>query len=123
MNEPAEVLVIDGDSSIRSLLEAVVHLLPRRAVTAADGRSALTLLASHPFEAVVLDLILPEVSGAEVLQFLAKRSPELLAHTIIVTTMPEKQCSKIAETRACAAVLRKPFSLGELQAALRSCCP
>lgn len=122
MSDPGEVLVVDGDASIRSLLEAVVRMLPRRAVAAADGRSALALLSAHAFDAVVLDLILPEVSGAEVLRFLSGHAPALLARTVVVTTLPAARCLEIAETGACAAVLRKPFSLDELQSALRSCC-
>lgn len=122
MQEPGAVLVVDGDASIRSLLEVVVRMLARRPVAAADGRSAMELLAAHAFDAVVLDLVLPEVSGAEVLHFLASRAPELLGKTVIVTTLPPARCAAIEETHACAAVLRKPFSLDELQSALRSCC-
>jgi CheY-like chemotaxis protein len=122
MPHSGEVLVVDGDASIRSLLEVVVRMLPRRAVVAADGRSALALLATHSFEAMVLDLILPEVSGAVVLQFVARNAPGLLSHTVVVTTLPPSQWSRLAETLSCAAVLPKPFSLDELQTALRSCC-
>lgn len=120
MNDASEVLVVDGDAAIRSLLEAVVRLLPSRAVAAGDGRSAIALLETRSFDALVLDLILPELSGEEVLKFVASRVPELLRRTVIVTTMPPTIWSRCAEVRSCAAVLRKPFSLDELQTALRS---
>jgi two-component system response regulator MprA len=122
MYQPGEVLVVDGDASIRSLLEVVVRMLPRRPVVAVDGRSAVALLAHHTFDALVLDLILPELSGFEVLRFVAERAPELLARTIVLTTVPESRWGTVEETHACAAVLRKPFSLDELQSALRVCC-
>jgi CheY-like chemotaxis protein len=89
---------------------------------AADGRSAVALLATHSFDALVLDLILPEISGSDVLQFVARNAPELLARTIVITTLPASRWTALDETRACAAVLRKPFSLDELQTALHSCC-
>ena len=122
MSDAGDVLVVDGDASIRNLLEVVVRMLPRRAVAAADGRSAVALLSSHTFDALVLDLILPEMSGAEVLRFVAAHAPDLLPRTVVVTTLPENGWSGIDEVRSCAAVLHKPFSLDELQTALRSCC-
>ena len=122
MPDPAEVLVANGDASIRGLLEVVVRMLPRRAVLVADGRSAIALLSEHSFDALVLDLVLPETSGLDVLRFLGENAPDLLAHTIVLTTEPESRWSQLEDTRTCAAVLRKPFVLDELQTALRSCC-
>ncbi len=122
MVDPGEVLVVDGDASIRSLLEVLVRMVPRRAVIARDGRSAVALLGSHTFDAVVLDLILPEMSGVEVLDHLAAQAPELLRRTIVLTTLPESRWSAIGHTAACAAVLRKPFALDDLVAVLRACC-
>jgi DNA-binding NtrC family response regulator len=122
MNVTGAVLIVDGDASVRSLLEVVVRMLPKRAVVAEDGRKALELLESQTFDAVVLELVLPELSGADVLAHVAARTPELLPHTVIVTTAPESVWSAVRETRACAAVLRKPFALEELRLALRDCC-
>jgi len=122
MSLSGEVLVVDGDPSIRSLLEVVVRMLPRRPVVAADGRSAIALLSTHAFQALVLDLVLPELSGEDVLRFLAEKSPDLLQRTIVLTTVPESRWSHLAEARACAVVLRKPFSLDDLRNALRWCC-
>ena len=119
MSLSGEVLVVDGDASIRSLLEVVVRMLPRRPVVAADGRSAVALLTAHSFDALVLDLVLPELSGMEVLTFVKTHAPELLSRTVVVTTLPESQWSA---ARSCAGVLRKPFAIDELQTLLRSCC-
>jgi CheY-like chemotaxis protein len=121
MLNPGEVLVVDGDASIRSLLEVVVRMLPRRPVVAADGRSAVALLSTHAFDAIVLELILPEMSGRDVLRYVAQNMPALLKRTIIITTLPERRWSAWDEPRACSAILRKPFAIEELQSALRAC--
>lgn len=116
---PGEVLIVDADASIRGLLCALVQRIPRRPVTAADGKQALDLLRQRRFDAVVLDLLVPEVSGRDVLASLATSSPDLLPKVVVLTTgrwMPP------AELGGIAAVLRKPFAIDELLAALSTCC-
>ena len=61
------VLVVDDDQSLLTLLEVVLgHDFDLR--TAADGGQALTHLASGTVDAVVLDIMMPEVDGFEVLR-------------------------------------------------------
>lgn len=122
METTGEVLVADGDPSIRHLLEVVARMVPRRAVAAADGKSALALLESRPFDAVVLDLMLPELSGSALLEHIERERPELLPRVIVLTTAPPEVWQRCPQTAAVAAVLRKPFALDVLQKLLRSCC-
>lgn len=117
-----EVLVADGDESIRSLLEVVVRMLPKKPILAADGRSAMELLSSRSFDAVVMDLMLPELSGADVLMWMSRTDPNLLPRCVVVTTEPEQRWKRYRETASVAAVLRKPFSIDDLQGNLRLCC-
>jgi DNA-binding NtrC family response regulator len=91
-------------------------------VLAADGRSAISLLDKRAFDAVVIELVLPEVSGAMVLEDMELHHPQQLRHTVIVTTAPESGWRSCPQTRSVAAVLRKPFALDALQMALRKCC-
>jgi len=122
METTGEVLVADGDPSIRHLLEVVVRQVPRRAVAAGDGNSALALLADRSFDAVVIDLSLPVVSGATVLERISRDRPELLPRVVLLTTAPPSVWEQCPQVKSIAAVLRKPFALDELQKALRDCC-
>ena len=122
METTGEVLIADGDPSIRHLLATIVRRLPRRPVDAGDGRSALALLATHSFDAVILELVLPEIAGTDVLAYLERERPEMLAHVIVVTTVPRKEWAGCAQMRAVGATLPKPFALEELQNALHRCC-
>jgi CheY-like chemotaxis protein len=122
METTGEVLVADGDPSIRHLLEVVVRMIPRRAVAAGDGKSALAFLSSRSFDAVVLDLILPEISGTSVLEQIECEHPELLPRVVVVTTVPPSVWQRCPQTASVAAVLRKPFALDALQQILRACC-
>lgn len=113
------VLVADGDAAIRSLLAAVVQRMNLRPVMAPDGNAARELLATRDFEAAVIDLLLPDLSSQKVVDYLAQEKPELAARTIVITTAPVKDAQNC---NGVAAVLRKPFALDDLTAALRRCC-
>jgi CheY-like chemotaxis protein len=117
-----EVLIVDGDPAVRRLLEVVVQTLPRKAVLAADGRRAIALLGGRTFDAVVMDLALPDGAGPRVLEEMESRRPEQLRHTVILTDVPESGRRTCRQVQAVAAVLCKPFALGALQQALRECC-
>jgi CheY-like chemotaxis protein len=114
-----EVLIADGDPSVRGLLSAIVHRLDRRPVAVGDGNEAGRLLATRDFDAILLDLILPERSGVEVLDGLEAADPQRLRKVIVVTTLPPEACR---HRQQIAAFLRKPFTLDDLTVALLTCC-
>lgn len=118
-DSPGEVLIVDADPSIRGLLSALVQRIPRRPVTAVDGKQALELLAQRHFEAVIIDLLLPEVSGRDVLAWVATNSPEMLQKVVVLTTGRSTPAAELAPVTA---VIRKPFAIEDLLAALSTCC-
>jgi len=107
------VLVVDDDCEIR---ETMTHLLEQEGytvLTAANGKVALEQLRRcHP-NVMLLDLMMPVMSGWEVLDELGE-SGELASIPIIVISA---MCA--AGARAC---LRKPVDLDELLSAVRTCC-
>jgi adenylate cyclase len=73
--QPGSILVVDDNETNRDLL---AHHLERQghAVTLAqDGRQALEMVGAHPYDLVLLDIMMPEVNGYEVLQRL-KGNPD-----------------------------------------------
>lgn len=65
---PGNVLVVDDYESMRSLLERVLRTQGHLVTTAASGREALEILRTQPIDLVVLDVMMPEMSGIEVLE-------------------------------------------------------
>lgn len=63
--EPAHILIVDDDDRIRSLLKRYLSEHGYRASVAADGERARELLASVEFDLLILDVMMPGLSGFE----------------------------------------------------------
>jgi DNA-binding NtrC family response regulator len=116
---PGDVLIVDGDPSIRGLLQVLIQRMGHRAVVAADGRAALDLLATHSFAAIVLDLRLPGISGGDVLAHLAEARPEVLPRIVVTTTAVT---GRDGVFRDVGAILRKPFQIDQMMEEVSRCC-
>ncbi|MCC6791897.1 MAG: response regulator transcription factor [Thermomicrobiales bacterium] len=68
MSERPRILVVDDEENIRFLVVTALELAGMEAATAATGREALDLIASRRPDAVVLDVMLPDLDGFTVLQ-------------------------------------------------------
>ncbi len=64
----ARLLVVDDNKVNRLLLARNVELLGHRAASAANGRIALDMMRSEPFDLVLLDIAMPEMDGFQVLE-------------------------------------------------------
>jgi CheY-like chemotaxis protein len=115
------VLVVDDDAVIRELLG---FALRRRALTvdeARDGHEALALMKSHQYAVVVLDLLMPGLDGAGVLESMDK--PELTAPPPVVLVITGADRGEIArlDPRRIHGVMRKPFDPEELAEVVAAC--
>jgi CheY-like chemotaxis protein len=83
--DTACVLVVDDESSIRDTLVDVIEAIGCSAITAADGVEALTVLQTRRPCLVILDLIMPQLSGLDTLAEIRKR-PELADLSVVIST-------------------------------------
>lgn len=115
---PMTVLVVEDQDMVREMTAGMVEEMGLVALTAADGPSALTMLARHPEIALLLtDVILPGgLDGAE----LAARARELRPELVVVlcSGYPADKLQRV-DMAAGLPLLRKPFGLRELGEALR----
>ena len=83
---PASVLVVDDDPGARLLVGSALEVAGFKVFTAADGRSALSEFHSHPADCVVLDVVMPGMSGFDVCRALralpASRHVPILMQTV-----------------------------------------
>src|SRR5687768_3774929 len=81
----AQVLVVDDEPDISALVAYHLARESYRVRTAANGLEALQAIASEPPDLIVLDLMLPGMSGLELLAEIRKR-PELEHVAVILLT-------------------------------------
>jgi two-component system, OmpR family, KDP operon response regulator KdpE len=112
-----QVLVVDDDPQ---MLRAVSNALKARnysVLTAADGSSALEVLAAEPVDLVLLDLGLPDLDGYQVIERLRTWSDT----PVIVLSVRDAQDEKVAALEAGADdYVTKPFGTKELIARMRA---
>ena len=73
--QSASVLVVDDDPDVRAFIAEALADEGYRVREVADGKSALTEFASHRPDLVVLDYVMPEMSGADVARRMLKAAP------------------------------------------------
>lgn len=80
--EPARILVVDDSAETCGLLTKFLLRERHSVETAHDGRSALELLAASDFDLILLDFMMPGLTGFEVLQRI--KQDERLRHTPVI---------------------------------------
>ena len=113
----ARLLVIDDEPALGFTLRALLE--PEHdVVSVTSGEEALALVANDAFDAILCDLTMPGLSGADVYERLATSHPELVRKMIFMTggaftPRLERFLADVACPR-----LDKPFTLDSLRAAL-----
>lgn len=80
------VLIVDDEKSIRLSLRELLTAGGYAVEVAADAQEALRLLAGHAFDVVVTDIILPGLSGVELLKSIRQTAPDV--QVIMMTADP-----------------------------------
>ena len=122
VQEDVCVLVVDDDPNIRHLIIAALKREGYRFVEAANGREALDAMRRDPPAAVVLDLMMPIVSGWDVLRERAGDPDLVKIPVIVVSASRSPEIAAAMDKRICA-FLPKPFDITALTSLVRSCVP
>jgi CheY-like chemotaxis protein len=108
----ANVLLVEDEPMITDRIESALGGMCT-VTTVTDGDAAIQHLLSGQFECILLDLMLPHLSGFDVLRHLVLRRGDLLKRTFIMTAATDESLQFI-DRNAVAGVLRKPFEIGSL---------
>jgi DNA-binding response OmpR family regulator len=113
------VLVIEDDPEIRRLVGAVLSTNGYSVDEADGGRAGLQKIGAEVYDAIVLDLMMPDVSGHEVLRAIHKLTPG--SKRVVVLSAAALQEMEKVDPSVVRAKLRKPFDISELLDAVKLC--
>lgn len=114
------VLIVDDEAPIREMLSVALHMAGYQCLEAANAQTAHALIVDHQPDIVLLDWMMPEVSGIELARRL-KRDPITADIPIIMLTARGEEDNKIQGLEAGADdYITKPFSPRELLARLKA---
>ena len=114
------ILVVEDDPAIAELIRYNLSREGFRVTLATDGDSALHAAAASPPDLVVLDWMIPGLSGIEVCRRL-RRQPDSKALPIIMLTARGEEADRVEGLESGADdYMVKPFSPGELAARIRA---
>jgi two-component system, sensor histidine kinase and response regulator len=118
---PGIVLVVDDDATNREVLSRRLTRQGHAVNTAASGEDALRLLQEHPFDLVLLDIMMPDMDGYEVLGRL--KADQRLRHipVIMISALNEVQSVVRCIEAGAEDYLAKPFNPTLLKARIGAC--
>ena len=112
-------LVVEDDDSIVLLVRRVLEREGFSVECVRSGAAAIQLLKVVAYDLLIIDLILPMVSGEEVMNFLEATQPSSLRRVIVMTASPRQLSCEFLQ-RICK-ILAKPFDIDELVLMARQC--
>ena len=110
------ILVVDDEPAIASLL---IDMLEDYSVEyATSGREAIERWQDQPFDVIICDLMMPDVSGIDVFEFLSERSQQEEERLVFLTGGAFTPASQSFLASLHNGVIRKPFSRDEIRHAV-----
>ena len=118
---PALLVVDDNEDNRYTLVQRLRRLGYADVATAVDGREALAQLGARPFDLVLLDVMMPELNGHEVLERM--RADERLRHVPVIMISALDQVDSVVRCIELGAedYLPKPFNPVILKARVTTC--
>jgi signal transduction histidine kinase/ActR/RegA family two-component response regulator len=114
------VLIVDDEEKIRGMLERTLRLDAHRVRAVETGREALRAIEDGEWDIILVDLMMPEMTGIELYRRVRARSKSLADRFIFLTGVAlTEEHRKFFKGAGCP-VIQKPFRLEELQRVLRS---
>ena len=112
----ARILLVEDDPRVRGATVGALEDLDYEPVACGSGAEAIELFESQMFDLVITDVIMPEMSGPELIRHLKKTSTHDFAVLFVTGYVGEGETDDLRSYE----LLRKPFTVGALASAVAS---
>ncbi len=113
-------LIVDDDPGLQGLFTTLLTRDGFAVDCAPDGRQAFEYLRRGSYSVILLDLMMPEVNGFELLERLERESPSLLRRIIVMTGAAQRVVESF-DARRVWGLIRKPFDIDDLMRSAKDC--
>jgi len=113
MSEKGTVLVIDDEEVMREILESLLAQEGYRVKLATSGQEGLEIAGREPVDLAIVDVMLPDRSGIDVLDELKRSDPELVV--VMITAFASVETAIEAMKRGAFDYVTKPFKNDEVR--------
>lgn len=113
------VLVVDDNQDNLLLLTQLIELMDCSFITATDGESAISMAKAHQPDLILLDMMLPDISGIEVSYNLKQAQQTQNIPIVAVTAMARVEDKERFLVAGCDECVTKPYNVDELEEIVR----
>lgn len=114
------VLIVDDDEAIREIAGVILQTMtPWEALTAASGKEALVIACEQLPDAILLDMIMPDLNGIETLKLIRENKATHSIPVIFLTAKTFNQDKQASDALSIAGTIAKPLNGLELVQQIR----
>ena len=113
MPEQPSILLIEDEANLRHNLGVLLEGEGYRVVSAEDGAEGIRKLQEEPFDLVITDVVMPEVDGFQVMEYLKDHAPDVVV--VAITAYVSTESAIEALRRGAYDYLAKPFDVDLMQ--------
>lgn len=118
MKRHKRILIVDDEPNIRKILQAAFERAGYQTDTASDGQEAVQMLKAQTFDLMVTDVVMPEMTGVELLKTTKTIAPNM---PVVIMTAYGTIAQAVEAMRAGATdYITKPFDLAALKRSIAS---
>ena len=114
------ILIVDDERENRDLLEIFLGSEGCLLLTAASGEEALAMVAEEPPHLILLDVMMPGLSGYQVAAKIKSDPATRSIHVVMLTAMDDRSSRMLGQSAGADDFLTKPVDRTELRARVRS---
>ena len=112
-------LIAEDDEALRRMMVTLLRPLDIDIDEARDGVEAVQRLREHPYDVVIVDLMMPRGDGYSVIRYLEEKQPD--GRAIIASAVQGEELAGLARSNVVRGVLSKPFDIQEFSGRVREC--